>query len=157
MNTSEPREDGQPQEVIETLSSWRISLHLFLSETFLPWQSSSTMCQHILENLWQTRPFFFSHSSSYKELPHLAIAVDWEREGNAVRASAYLLMYLTCTCWFPQQPFPPEGLLLWKPMPWLWWYRTQSMMGSSGYIFTDIRNLVYQGLKGNQEFFSNGE
>ena len=31
------------------------------------------------------------------------------------------------------------------------------MMGSSGYIFTDIRNLVYQGLRGNQEFFSNGE
>ena len=92
-----------------------------------------------------------------KKLPHLAIGVDWGREGNALRASAHLLMYLTCTCWFPQQPLPPEGLLLWKPRPWLWSYRTQCMTGSSGYMFTDIRNLVYQGLRGNRESFSNGE
>ena len=31
------------------------------------------------------------------------------------------------------------------------------MMGSSGSMVTDIRNLVYQGLRGNREVFSNGE
>ena len=92
-----------------------------------------------------------------RKIPHLAKGVGWGREGSAVRASASLLMCLTCTCWFPQQPLPPEGLLLWKPRPWLWSYRTQCLMGSSGSMVTDIRSLVYQGLRGNREFFSNGE
>lgn len=99
--TPESRESGQPELVLQVLSSWRVSFLHFLSETILiTFSAVAVFFQNIPANPAEPSnlgPIFFPLTQLVIRNSPFGHSVDQEQGGNAVRVSPYLLMQLTCT------------------------------------------------------------